>query len=301
MVIRPFLIELKNYFKNCKITLCVDSNATYGMPTDLVDEVFYMHKHHPITHKKTNIFYRIKQAKSLPPQDIIFDLTDSSFTLLQIIFSNAKLKVGYPYRWIRRIFFDIAVFRSDFVYEANNIMHMLNILGSKKIIIEDFGFNYKKNIQNQIVYFAGASTKDKCWEKDKFTELISLMAQKYPKTTHIILQGIKEDEKFLDIYDKNSHFENVKLQKPLNLDETMRFLANSKVVVSNDTGIRNMAIAVNAPTVGIFFATVAFRYWPQNKIHRCVFNENYTSPDVEDVLSEVENLLDYLRTLNEYS
>jgi len=295
MVIRPFLIELKTFFKNCKITLCVDSNATYGIPFDLVDEIFYMDKHHPKTHKKTNLIYRIKQAKTLPPQDIIFDLTDSSFTLLQIIFSKAKLKIGYPYRMIRRLFFDIAILRSDFVYEANSIMHMLNILGSKKIIIDDFGFSYQKNIQNQIIYFAGASTKDKCWEEEKFAQLISIMANKYPHIQHIILQGIKEDEKFLDIYNKNKHHTNVILQQPMDLNTTMQFLANSKIVISNDTGIRNMAIAVDTPTVGIFFATGAFRYWPQVKIHRCVFNENYVSPDVQDVYIEIKFLIDLLK------
>jgi ADP-heptose:LPS heptosyltransferase len=254
-----------------------------------------MDKHHPKTHKKTNLIYRIKQAKTLPPQDIIFDLTDSSFTLLQIIFSKAKLKIGYPYRMIRRLFFDIAILRSDFVYEANSIMHMLNILGSKKIIIDDFGFSYQKNIQNQIIYFAGASTKDKCWEEEKFAQLISIMANKYPHIQHIILQGIKEDEKFLDIYNKNRHHTNVILQQPMDLNTTMQFLANSKIVISNDTGIRNMAIAVDTPTVGIFFATGAFRYWPQAKIHRCVFNENYVSPDVQDVYIEIKFLIDLLK------
>ncbi len=297
MVIRPFLIEIKKYFKNAKLTLSVNKDAMYGLPYDLVDDVHIMHKNHPDDKsKKTNLFFRIKEAKKLPPQDIIFDLTDSSMTLLLTVFSNSKIKIGYPYRWIRRIFYDIATLRSDFVYEAESIMSMINILGSKSIFPFDFGYQnkYKKNNKKQIIYFAGASMKIKCWEEEKFTKLIERLSDKYPDYQHIILQGIKEDEKFLDIYNRLKNKKNILLQTPMELDETMQFLSNSSLVISNDTGIRNMAIAVDTPTIGIFFTTTAFRYWPKDNRHDCVFNNSYTSPDIEDVYNSTKNLMEKL-------
>lgn len=295
MNIRPFLINTKGFFPNAKITLSVLRTAMYGIPYDLIDDVHIMDKDDPNDKtKKTSLFTRIKQAKELPPQDIIFDLTDSSLTLLLTIFAKAKLKIGYPYRWIRRIFYDIATLRSDFVIEAQSTQHMLNILGSKQLSPLQYGFEYiypKNNIQKRIVYFAGASMKIKCWEEEKFTELIDKLSDDYQEYRHIILQGIKEDEKFLNIYESLKQKTNVILQTPMNLDEAMYFMANSSCVISNDTGVRNMAIAVETPTIGIFFATGAFRYWPRDGKHECVFNLEYSSPSAEDVYKATKNLM----------
>jgi len=214
------------------------------------------------------------------------------YYILTVIFSKSKLKIGYPYKWIRRIFYDIAVLRSDFVLESLSCIHMLNILGYKRVdLIYGFENKYVKHNLKRIIYFAGASTQDKRWEEEKFISLIKLMANKYKDYMHIILQGIKEDEKFLNIFEAVKMFKNVQIKSAMKLDETMQYLSDSRLVISNDTGIRNMAIAVDTPTIGIFFATGAFRYWPRNNKHECVFNLNYTSPSVEDVFNESVRLL----------
>ena len=297
MNIRPFLIELREFFPNAKITLSVNRSAMYGMPEDLIDDVHIMDKDDPNDRsKKTGLFYRIKQAKELPEQDIIFDLTDSTMTLLLIIFSKAKLKIGYPYRALRRFFYDIATLRSDFVIEAHSVLHMLNLLGSHitKPINYGFATKYPKNEKKQIVYFAGASGDNKCWEKDKFKILIDRLSNQYKEYEHIVLQGIGEHEKFLEIYTPLKDKSNVSLQEVLQIDNAMQFLSNSRCIVTNDTGIRNMAIAVDTPTVGIFFLTGAFRYWPRDDRHDCVFNLDYVSPDIDDVYNSTVNLVNKL-------
>lgn len=297
MNIRPFLVELRIFFPNAKITLSVNKSAMYGMPEDLIDDVHIMDKDDPNDRsKKTGLFHRIKQAKQLPPQDIIFDLTDSTMTLLLTIFSKAKLKIGYPYRVIRRWFYDIATLRSDFVIEAHSVLHMLNLLGSHVTNPTNYGFKekYTKNENKQIIYFAGAAEAPKCWEKDKFISLIKKLSNQYPNYKHIILQGIREDEKFLDIYEPFKNKENVLLQEVLELDKALQFLSNSRCLISNDTGIRNMAIAVDTPTVGVFFYTGAFRYWPRDDRHDCVFNLDYTSPKIEEVYNSSVTLMDKL-------
>jgi len=287
MNIRPFLIHLREFFPNAKITLCVLKDYMYGIPYDLIDDTHIMHKKEPNNpSKRRALFDRIKDAKTLPPQDIIFDLTDSPLTLLLTIFSKAKLKIGYSYRWARRLFYDISVHRSDLVLESLSVLHMINILGYKSVELE-YGFEnkYPKHDVKRVVYFAGASTDNKKWESEKFSKLIDKLSSKFPDYEHLILQGIKDDEKFLDIYEPLKSKENVKLQGVLDLDGVMQLLSDSRLVISNDTGIRNMAIAVNTPTVGIFFATGAFRYWPRDGKHECVFNLTYTSPNIEDVYS----------------
>lgn len=294
MNIRPFLINLREFFSNAKVTLSVNRSSMYGIPKDLIDDIHIMDKDNPNDRtKKTTFFQRIKQARQLPQQDIVFDLTDSSLSLLVIFFSTAKLKIGYPYRSLRRVFYDIATLRSDFVVEAESTQHMLNLLGSKKLTPLEYGYEEKhpKVDKKKIIYFAGASTADKCWEKRKFQDLINKMSDKYPDYEHIILQGLHDHEKFLEIYEPLNQKKNVKLQAVMELDDAMQFLANSRCVISNDTGVRNMAIAVETPTVGIFFTTGAFRYWPRDGKHSCVFNLEYSSPSLEDVFESTTDLI----------
>ncbi|ADN09607.1 glycosyltransferase family 9 protein [Sulfurimonas autotrophica] len=295
MNIRPFLIELREFFPNAKVTLSVLKHYMYGIPYDLIDEVHVMSRYKE-DNSKTGFFTRVKEAKTLPPQDIIFDLTDSTISLFLVALSKSKLKVGYPYRALRRTFFDVATLRSDFVVEAVSVLHMLNILGAKTRTNLEYGLNekYPKREEKRIIYFAGASTENKCWEKDKFRQLIEKMSQEYKNYEHVILQGIGENEKFLEIYEPLAPIKNVALQETMSIEDVMQFLSDSRCLVSNDTGIRNIGIALQTPTVGIFFQIPPFRYWPREAKHDCVFNIEYSSPTVDDVYASTKKLVDNL-------
>jgi ADP-heptose:LPS heptosyltransferase len=244
--------------------------------------------------KKTSLFTRIKQAKELPPQDIIFDLTDSSLTLLLIIFSKAKLKVGYPSRWLRKLFFDIALLRSQYTFETYSHLDMLSILNAHTMTLPlEYQLSIKTtNKENPyILYFAGASMKNRCWSEENYGQLISKMAIEYPDYQHIILKGIKEDEKFDAIYAPNQHLSNVIHQDSLPLDKIYDYLAEASLVIVGDTGIRNMAIATHTPTLGIFFGLTPYKYWPRDNKHDCVFKPDLSVPNVDEVYDSAKNLI----------
>lgn len=287
---RPFLVEARKFFPNAKITLNILRTYSYGVPYDLIDDLLIIEN----KDKKLTLWERIKEARKIPAQDIVFDFTDSALTNILTLFTKSKLKIGYPYRIHRRLFYNMTVHRSDFVLETESMIHMLNFLGAKHSVpFFDYGFNMQKSIQDKpyIIYFAGASTKDKCWEEDKFSGLIIEMTMQYTNYHHVILEGIKDDEKFENIYNTTKHMPNVVKQKAMPLNETMDYLNNASIVVCNDTGIRNMAIAVNTPTVGIFNVTGPYRYWPRNGIHEIVFNPNFTSPSINDARNCCEKIL----------
>ncbi|SFV61643.1 lipopolysaccharide biosynthesis protein, putative [hydrothermal vent metagenome] len=300
MVMRPFLIELRKYFPNAKITLSVLGTSMYGMPEDLVDNIHIVDKYHPQNRtKKTSFLYRFKQIKTLPQSDIIFDLTDSSLSLMLSVFSQASIKIGYSYRAVRRFFYDISTLRSDFVWEGNSILHQLQILGANtEYDPYEFRLSEKStNLENPyIIYFAGASVENRCWGNENFTNLIAKMSQKYPRYKHIILQGIKEDEKFEDIYTPLQKEENVVLQKALPLEDIYDYLAEASLVVVGDTGIRNMAVATNTPTLGIMWVPYIspLRYLPKLHIHKVVFNPDFVKPSREDVFRASVKMIDTL-------
>ena len=295
MNIRPFLLGLKSFFPNAKVTLNTINTYAYGTPDDLIDVVHIIDR--TVNGKKTSAFQRLKQIRQLPKADILFDLTDSSLSLLTAIFSKPKLKIGYSYRPSRRFFYDISTLRSDFILEADSVLHMLYMLGYSRHGDLKYGYDklYPKKPAKQIVYFAGASMKNKCWGEDRFNALIGQLSDQYPDYKHVILQGIRDDEKFLEIYKPISDKGNVVLKETMSLDGVMQFLSNSHLLISNDTGIRNMAIATQTPTIGIFFDIAPFKYWPNEKKHNCVFNEDYRQPAVNDVLSSAVKMMEYLQ------
>ena len=55
-----------------------------------------------------------------------------------------------------------------------------------------------------------------------------------------------------------------------------------------------MAIATCTPPIGIFFDIAPIKYWPNEKIHDCVFNEDYQQPSVDSVLESARNIMKIL-------
>jgi len=298
VVMRPFLIDLRSFFPNAKITLSVVEHYMYGLPEDLVDDIHVMRKYKK-DGSKTGFFTRVKEAKTLSHQDIIFDLTDSALTQLLVFFSGAKLKIGFPYRAFRRLFYDICTLRSDFVLETQSMMHQLNILGANT---QHYPLDYQitKVVRNEknpyIIYFAGASVLNRCWQKSNFVQLIDKMCQKYSHYQHVVLKGIGENEHFDEIYKPLVKYENVLHQDSLPLENIYDYLGAASLVIVGDTGIRNMAIASNTPTLGLMWAPhiSPLRYLPKVQEHQVVFNTDFIQPSVDDVYENAIKMIDKL-------
>jgi len=280
---RPFLIELRRFFPNAEISLSLVSNYTRGAPLDLVDHV---HVAYGNDRRDVSLKRQIARAKELGEQDLLFDLaaTSRSFWLCKL--TKAKLKLGFPYHAIQRpLFYDVAVSRSDLRFEAENMLEMLNVLGHGHEYPLRFEMPVKPMRRDKpyAVYFPSASTTEKCWPHADFAELVSKMAERYPAHEHIVLEGIAEWEKIDDIMAAQQGKENVTGLKLDDFDETISLIKGASLLVGNCTGIRNIAIACETPTVGIFFVTPVFRYWPRYGGHEAAFRSDAGVPDVEQV------------------
>lgn len=289
MVLRPFLIQAREFFPNASITLSIVNNYAYGAPSDLVDRVHVVDKKK--NGIKTTYAERLRQIKELGEHDILFDMADTSLSGMISLLTKATLKIGFPYRRIKSyLFHDVAVLRSDLVPEVETLLHMLYILGAPKKEKLEYGYaHWKTDSDNPyIIYFTTASLGWKCWPKEEFAEVIERMAKAYPHIQHKVLEGIHNYEKVDDMMEKLAAYSNVSKVEPLPLEQLMPFLGESMLVVSGDTGIRNMAIAANVPTVGIFFFTVPYRYLPCDPKHAAVFYSDGSTPDVDKVLDAVE-------------
>lgn len=296
---RPFLHELRKCFPNAHVTLSLVSNYTRGAPEELVDA---LHVAYGSDQKGKGLREQIGRARELGEQDLIFDLASTSRSFWVCALNKAKFKIGFPYTQLQRcMFFDAAVFRSDMEFEAETMLDMLRLLGFK--VGHPPVFNLPGEVVRRerpyLVYFTSASGEYKCWPRGHFAELLGRMAQRYPQHDHIVLEGIAEWESIDEIMESNRDHANVIAMKLDSVEQTIDLLKGASLLLSNDTGIRNLGIAAEIPTLGIFFAThpfktVPFRYLPACGAHDIVFNHDGSTPSVASVFEQAQTMLQAL-------
>ena len=289
LLLRPFLIELRRAFPDASITLSVISHYLRGVPEDLVERVHVA----PSTKEKKGLFHSYRAYKELGPHDLLFDLTVSTRSFLLSLVTNAKFKIGFQYRGLHKYIYDIAIPRSAYRFEAATFLEQLCPLGITYAWPPRFEMPTSeiKRDKPYIVYFPTASTPDKSWSGQNFSVLIRNMAEELSQYDHIILCGISEWEKTVanDIMASLSELENVTRLDAGPDDKAL--IKGARLLVSNDTGIRHLGIALNTTTVCIFFNTPPYRYWPRYGHHQVVYNQDASIPDWQAVASAMRKAL----------
>ena len=291
VLVRAFLGELRKHFPNARITLSLVSNYTYGVPKDMVDR---LHVIHGSDQRQATTGEKIRRIRELGYHDLLFDLAATSRSFWTCLLNPAGLKIGFPYRPMQRhLYYDLAILRSDFKFEAEVMLDMLNLIGCKTDYPPDFHMDVEPTQRSgpYVIYFPSASTLDKCWPEEKFAGLIAQTARRYPDLEHLVLEGREEWESVQGLMQKIGEAGNVRSLKSMPLEETMSLLKGAQLVVCNDTGIRNLAIVLDTPTLGIFYSTVPYRYWPRYGCHDVVFMADGSVPPVEAVTESFDKLL----------
>lgn len=290
---RPFLLTLRKYLPNATITLSVASNYRNGVPEDLVDRIHVVE-----TGKQSGIRRRLSNLRELGHHDLLFDITAVSRTFWLSLLNPATLKIGFQHRFIHRFIYDLAVGRIGHRFEAENFLDQLLVLGMEYDWPLEFAMPTARQIPESpcIVYFPTASDDYKTWPEDHFIELIRTLSAKYPDYRHIVLQGLAnwEQHSCRNILRQFENTPNVSLVA--GGSETEALLARTSLLIANDTGIRNLAIGLGTPTVGIFLETVPFNYRPHFGLHRVVYSFDAAPPPVErvtraatDIISQLDN------------
>ena len=114
----------------------------------------------------------------------------------------------------------------------------------------------------------------------------------YPGHDHLILEGLKSWESADEILELAGDNKSIHAVRTDTIEETSALLKGADLVVSNDTGIRHVAIACGTPTVGIFIGG-PYRYWPRYDIHDAVFpsSEDNIIVSVSEVSNSCLNML----------
>jgi ADP-heptose:LPS heptosyltransferase len=298
VITRPFLVELRRLFPNAHITLSITTNYRRAAPVDLVDHV---HVQYGNDRRDVSLREQIKRVRELGEQDLLFDLAATSRSFWLCLLIGAKLKIGFPYHALQKyIYYDITVPRSDFRVEAENMLDMLNAFGHRHQYPLDFAMcpPSAERARPYVLYFPSASSPDKCWPHEDFAQLVGHMSECYPAHDHIVLKGVEEWERIdtiMEVVGSRANVTGISLlecEGELSDIKGLSLINEAALLVVNDTGIRNVAIACNTPTVGIFFTTEVFRYWPRGTIHEAVFNADGSIPDAGSVFAAAQGLME---------
>lgn len=295
VITRPFLVEARKFFPNAKITLSLVSNYMAGAPTDLADRV------HVISGREVRgitLFDRIREARQIGGPDLIFDLADTTRSRYICLLNQSNIRIGVSYSpLLSRLLHDACVWRSDFVFECENMLHALMLLGADPKRPIDFAWPPpvqpgRQSKRPQVLYFPFASTTQKTWPANHWRDLLFRMAVKRPDCDHLVLSGIDVHERSESINDSRFvQHTNVVFLPPMELDAMSLRIRDASCLVSNDTGVRNLAIALGTKTIGIFFSTVPFRYLPTIPDHIAVFDSNGSIPTIDQVEEGVHRCL----------
>ena len=300
---RPLLATLREALPHAKLTLSVVSHYQAGIPEDLVDEV------HVVPGKDRQLSQRevFRSFRALGTHDVLFDITASNRSFWISHLNRAQLKIGYRHRGVERLVYDVAIPRAEYRFEAETFLEQAQVLGFNY----DWPLRYHQSVEPlqqprpYIIYFPTASTDYKCWPGDHYAQLIENMSQRWPDHDHILLAGLAqwEQERCRNINAQLTPRDNVHTRA--GDGSTPNLLAGATLVITNDTGIRNLSIALERPTVGIFFyaeyrklpncGAQPFGYFPRNQEHAIAFRPDGGIPEVNDVMQHAERILGYLR------
>lgn len=288
MAARPFLVELRRLFPEAHVTLATVSSYRYAVPEDLVDEVF-------VQDTVGNIAQQWRSLQSLGPMDILFDLADTSRSHLLTLMTSAPIKLGFPYRrFFNHLLYDVGLQRSNYHYEAEVLLDFLKVMGHKPHYPLEFAMPRHRPAAAAatIVYFPFASVAEKSLSLDSWCQLIDQAARELPDYRHVLLEGHKSEESGDFLAKVVGTHTTVEIQPRMPLEELAPWMAAISVLVCGDTGVRNLALATHTPTLGIFFRTLPYRYWPRYEdCHEAVFLRSGEMPGKTDILQGLDELL----------
>jgi ADP-heptose:LPS heptosyltransferase len=289
MAARPFLVELRRLFPEAHITLATVTTYRYAVPEDLVDEVF-------VQDTRGSLAEQWRSLRAIEPVDLLFDLADTSRSRLLTLTTSASLKLGFPYRGLfNHLLYDVGLRRSNYHYEAEVLLDFLKVLGHKPRYPLDFAMPCHQRVEAPltIAYFAFASKAEKSLSLDSWSHLIDQAAAEFPDYHHVLLEGHKAEESGDFLAEVAARHANVEIQPRMPLEELAPWMARVSVLVCGDTGVRNLALATHTPTLGIFFRTLPYRYWPRyEECHEAVFLRSGEVPGKPDILQGLEELLE---------
>lgn len=166
-----------------------------------------------------------------------------------------------------------------YVYYQNEMMRFLELARAVGAVTEKIDpeikvlskdvLMVKKILKNYFpiaVLHPGASDLRRRWSPQKFAKVGDYLSEKGLK---VAITGVSSEENIVEAVQNNMRFRALNLCGKISLPALTGLLSLASLVVSNDTGPLHLAIALNTPTIGIFWCGNLINGGPvSRKFHR---------------------------------
>lgn len=231
---------------------------------------------------KSSLFYRLSFFKLINNLNIetainpVYSNIIESFNDPIIFSTKAKIKIIGPIYKSRTLFgsfvrnfkesiynlrldFEHDIKTHEYFYGFNLLTHLGYDTISKKIHINNFNFSNKFNLKNNnfIIIAPGSSSVVKNWPTENYITLVNLLSK---FSIDIITLGSAKEIDICNLFDKKTNI--INLCAKTTLTEMCELIANSKMVISNDTSSIHIATFFNVPSVCINWGAGLGRFLP---------------------------------------
>lgn len=255
----PVIKILKENFPHSSLSVMCSERVSELFDSDpIIDKVIIYNKF--ITLKeKIKLVLKLRKKK----YDIVLDLRHTLFPLfLGAKYNNSVFKIRE----------NSNIHKRDFhLNDLNELNLNLNI--DKKLPYLYISDNIRKKVKgileknmleenDYIVVSPGGGSGAKLWPKENFLKLCNLIKKNYGYK--ILLVGDKEDKKITKwIYEKiNPEAKIIDMAGKTTLLPLAGIVKNSKLLITNDSGVLHIGSAVRTPIIAIFGPTNEQNYGP---------------------------------------
>jgi ADP-heptose:LPS heptosyltransferase len=311
ILFRNFIEVLNKHPKYCnyKITLLgniVWKDLAENLDKNYIDNFIWI----DIKKFSRNLFYRYKKMVEITSHNYellihpTYSRTYDADNIVKMV--NAKEKIGSIgdlsniSKWQKKItdkyYTKLIPAQKNIMFEFyRNKEFFENLLGKKLDIAKPYiklSTNYTFNLElpqsSYAVLFIGASANFKKWNIENFGEVAKWI--KYNLDYEIILCGGKEDIESAKIFEQVYNDTYFNLVGKTSLIDLLFVIKNSKMIISNETFIPHMAVALNSKNIFVIYNGNHFgRFIPYPR----EITESYFSiyhPEIEKDLVNYEKL-----------
>jgi heptosyltransferase-2 len=302
----PVLDFLREVFPGSKVTVMVAPRPKEIFENNPAIENLIVYDKHASLKEKINLFNALKKEKF----DIVVDLKDTLFGRLlpaaykahQFLFKPPKAK------HMRDVHLSKVLYPSLNIPRTQDLRNKsLYIKTEEKRYIEDLLKENNITLKDKIIAVsAGARSQIKRWPKEKFVDLISIIADEFK--AKIILLGDKDDIPINRYIVEHTKFPLIDLSGRTTIAQAACLLRDVSILITNDSANLHLASYLNVAVVAIFGPTDETKYGSWSESSRVVKKEIFCRPcqkaqcrfgtlqcmqliKVEDVLKEVRDIL----------
>jgi len=196
----------------------------------------------------------------------------SAFTAF--IVGRRGIRIGFATNE-RSQFFTHPTTYDNLGFEGDNFFRLLKPLGIEATPPHPYAGFYSAAIRpkeggaKRVAIFPGASIKERQWSPVNFRKVADRLRS---INVEVIVVGGREDIESSKII--SSGLDGVKnLAGKTSLEETARILSSCDLLISSDSGIMHLAVAVGTPVVALFGPGIASKWAPRDGIS-VVINKN---------------------------